>query len=287
MAMIGKVRRMRFRLKKSVREIAKAKTPAPKLAAGAREQPFRMLATTLEADPYLGRILTGRIVSGVARPGVTMKALARDGSEIERARITKVLAFRGLKRQAVDEAEPGDIVAIAGFSEASVADTLCALENDLVIPAQPIDPPTLAITISANDSPLAGREGDKVQSRVIRERLLRQAEGDVAIRVADAVGGDAAVVLGREVVRRDRRRHARRRRRIGLSTRHARRAAQSLRAGGCRHRWTLLHQSLWQRPDRAHRAGQTHHHRPALRRFRGCRQRLQNRRRNCGQRSAM
>ena len=171
--------------------------PAPKLEAGARENPFRMLATTLEADPYLGRILTGRIVSGVARPGVTMKALARDGAEIERARITKVLAFRGLKRQAVEEAEPGDIVAIAGFADASVADTLCELENDIVIPAQPIDPPTLAITISANDSPLAGREGDKVQSRVIRDRLLRQAEGDVAISVTDAEGGDAMEVAGR------------------------------------------------------------------------------------------
>ena len=174
-----------------------AHVPAPKLDAGARDLPFRMLATTQEADPYLGRILTGRIAAGVARPGVTMKALHADGSEIERVRITKVLAFRGLKRQPVEEAEPGDIVALAGFADASVADTLCALENEIVIPAQPIDPPTLAITISANDSPLAGREGDKVQSRVIRDRLIRQAQGDVAIRVKDTAEGDAMEVAGR------------------------------------------------------------------------------------------
>ncbi len=174
-----------------------AHVPPPALGEGAAAQPFKMLATTLEADPYLGRILTGRIVSGVARPGVTMKALRADGSEIERVRITKVLAFRGLKRQPVDSAEPGDIVALAGFRDASVADTLCDLENETIIPAQPIDPPTLAITISANDSPLAGREGDKVQSRVIRDRLLRQAEGDVAIRVRDTEDGDAMEVAGR------------------------------------------------------------------------------------------
>ncbi|HNR75932.1 MAG TPA: GTP-binding protein, partial [Parvularculaceae bacterium] len=112
-----------------------AHVPPPPIEENAKDQPFRMLATTLEADPYLGRILTGRIVAGVARPGVTMKALRRDGSEIERVRITKVLAFRGLKRQPVEAAEPGDIVALAGFSDASVADTLCDLENDIVIEA--------------------------------------------------------------------------------------------------------------------------------------------------------
>ncbi|MEX0644000.1 MAG: EF-Tu/IF-2/RF-3 family GTPase, partial [Parvularculaceae bacterium] len=174
-----------------------AHVPPPPIAEGAAEQPFRMLATTLEADPYLGRILTGRIYAGVARPGVTMKALDRDGGEIERGRVTKVLAFRGLKRTAVEEALPGDIVAIAGFSIASVADTLCDLTETRPLPAQPIDPPTLSVTISANDSPLAGREGDKVQGRVIRERLFRQAEGDVAIRVKDAPSGDGVEVSGR------------------------------------------------------------------------------------------
>ena len=114
-----------------------AHVPAPPVAAGAASSPFRMLATTLEADPYLGRILTGRIISGVARPGVTMKALHRDGEEVERARITKVLAFRGLKRQPIDEAFPGDIIAIAGYQAASVADTLCDLPVEEALPARP------------------------------------------------------------------------------------------------------------------------------------------------------
>ncbi|GAB4525932.1 MAG: translational GTPase TypA [Amphiplicatus sp.] len=174
-----------------------ARTPPPRVEKGAEALPFRMLATTLEADPFLGRILTGRIVSGVARPGAAMKALSRDGREIERARVTRVLAFRGLKRQPIEEAGPGDIVALAGFAKASVADTLCDPSVDGALPAQPIDPPTLSIFISANDSPLAGREGDKVQSRVIRERLMRQAEGDVAIRVSDTPGGEAFEVAGR------------------------------------------------------------------------------------------
>ena len=174
-----------------------AHVPPPPIAEGDAEKPFSMLATTLEADPFLGRILTGRVVSGVARPGVTFKALSRDGSEVERARITKVLAFRGLKRQPVEEAYPGDIVALAGYSKASVADTLCDLSLEEALPAQPVDPPTLSVTVAANDSPLAGREGDKVQSRVIRERLLRQAEGDVAIRVRETDNRDAFEVAGR------------------------------------------------------------------------------------------
>ncbi len=174
-----------------------ARVPPPALAEDAAARPFSMLATTLEADPFLGRILTGRVVSGSVKPGVTLKALSRDGAEIERVRITKVLAFRGLKRQPVDDAFPGDIVALAGFSKASVADTLCDLTASEALPAQPIDPPTLSVTIGANDSPLAGREGDKVQSRVIRERLLRQAEGDVAISVTETANKDAFEVAGR------------------------------------------------------------------------------------------
>ena len=164
---------------------------------GGADAPFRMLATTLEADPYLGRLLTGRVVAGVAKPNVTLKALSRTGELVEQARVSKVLAFRGLKRQPVEEAMPGDIIAIAGFSKASVSDTIGALEVETPLPAQPIDPPTLSITIGANDSPLAGREGDKVQSRVIRERLLRQAEGDVAITVTETESKDAYEVAGR------------------------------------------------------------------------------------------
>ena len=138
--------------------------PEPKQIAK-KDEPFQILNVLIESDPFLGRLLTGRIESGKAVPGMAIKALDRNGKEIERGRITKVLAFRGLKRSPVDEgAEAGDIVAIAGMSKATVADTLCALEVTEALPAQPIDPPTISMTVSVNDSPLAGREGDKVQS---------------------------------------------------------------------------------------------------------------------------
>jgi GTP-binding protein len=174
-----------------------ADVPRPKPVERAGDGfPFTMLVTTLEADPYLGRVLTGRIESGAITVNRPIKALARDGHVIERARATKVLSFRGLARVPTDRAEAGDIVAIAGLQTATVADTLCDMEVEAPLPAHPIDPPTLAITISVNDSPLAGREGDKVQSRVIRDRLLREAEGNVAIHVRDS--GEAAYeVAGR------------------------------------------------------------------------------------------
>jgi GTP-binding protein len=174
-----------------------ADVPPPKPVERAGDGfPFTMLVTTLEADPYLGRVLTGRIESGAITVNRPIKALARDGHVIERARATKVLSFRGLARVPTDRAEAGDIVAIAGLQTATVADTLCDIEVETPLPAHPIDPPTLAITISVNDSPLAGREGDKVQSRVIRDRLLREAEGNVAIHVRDS--GEAAYeVAGR------------------------------------------------------------------------------------------
>ncbi len=159
--------------------------------------PFSMLATTLAADPFLGRLLTGRIESGAVKTGQMVKALSRDGKEIERFRVSKVLAFRGLARQTIDEAEAGDIVSLAGMSKATVADTICDLSVGEAIPAQPIDPPTISVTFGINDSPLAGRDGDKVQSRVIRERLLREAESNVAIKVADTPGGEAFEVSGR------------------------------------------------------------------------------------------
>jgi GTP-binding protein len=168
--------------------------PAPKVEA---EGPFSVLVTTLESNPYLGRLLTGRIMSGTARPNMPIKALARDGSLIEQGRITKLLAFRGLERVPVDEASAGDIVAIAGMTEATVADTLCAPEVTVAIAAQPIDPATLAMTFSVNDSPLAGQEGDKVTSRVIWDRLAREAEGNVAIKVSQSSTKDAFEVAGR------------------------------------------------------------------------------------------
>jgi GTP-binding protein len=171
--------------------------PPPK-AETRQDEPFQMLSVLIESDPFLGRLLTGRIEAGKAVPGLAIKALSRDGKEIERGRITKVLAFRGLKRQPVDAgAEPGDIVAIAGLSKATVADTLCALDVVEPLPAQPIDPPTISMTVSVNDSPLAGREGDKVQSRVIRDRLLKEAESNVAIRVTETAEKDAYEVAGR------------------------------------------------------------------------------------------
>jgi GTP-binding protein len=163
-----------------------------------KDGPFQMLGVLIESDPFLGRLLTGRIESGKAVPGMAIHALDRDGKEIERGRITKVLAFRGLKRAPVDEgAEAGDIVAIAGLSKATVADTLCAMDVTTALPAQPIDPPTISMTVSVNNSPLAGREGDKVQSRVIRDRLLKEAESNVAIKVSETADKDAYEVSGR------------------------------------------------------------------------------------------
>jgi GTP-binding protein len=170
---------------------------SPPAAAARADEPARLLAVLIEADPYLGRVLTGRIESGRLTHGMAIKALSRDGGEIERGRISKLLAFRGLKRQGVDEASAGDIVAAAGLSKATVADTLVAPEVSDALPAQPIDPPTIAITVSINDSPLSGRDGDKVQSRVIRARLLAEAQANVAIRVAETADKDALEVAGR------------------------------------------------------------------------------------------
>ena len=161
------------------------------------EGPLRLLGTILEANPYLGRIVTGRITSGSAKPNQAVKVLDRTGKLVEEGRITKVLAFRGLERTAVEEAEAGDIVAIAGLPQATVAHTICAPEVTEPLPAQPIDPPTLAMTFRINDSPLAGTEGDKVQSRVIRERLFREAEGNVALRISETAEKDAFEVAGR------------------------------------------------------------------------------------------
>jgi len=168
--------------------------PGPTIEA---DKPFRMLVTTLESDAFLGRILTGRIHSGSIKPNTILKALSRDGSEIEQTRITKVLAFRGLERVSLDQAEAGDIVAVAGFKTATVADTICDQAVEWALPAQPVDPPTLAMTFAVNDSPLAGREGDKVTTRMIRARLMREAEGNVAIRVRDTENADSYEVAGR------------------------------------------------------------------------------------------
>jgi GTP-binding protein len=165
----------------------------PKVEEGS----FRMLGTILEANPYLGRIVTGRITSGTVNSNQIVKVIDRNGKQIEEGRVTKVLAFRGLDRTGVEEASAGDIVAIAGLPQATVSHTICAPEVTQALPAQPMDPPTLAMTFRINDSPLAGTEGDKVQSRVIRERLLREAEGNVALRVSESTEKDSMEVAGR------------------------------------------------------------------------------------------
>ncbi|WP_438991339.1 translational GTPase TypA [Lentibacter sp.] len=170
--------------------------PAPKQIARQNED-FSMLATTLGADAFVGRVLTGRVESGRLKVGATVQALSRVGQKIEQFRVTKIQAFRGLAQQDIEEALAGDIVSIAGMSKATVADTICALAVDTALPAQPIDPPTITVTFGINDSPLAGREGKKVQSRVIRDRLMKEAESNVAIKVTDTPGGEAFEVAGR------------------------------------------------------------------------------------------
>ena len=168
--------------------------PLPKpLALAGDSPPFKMLVTTLEADPYLGRVLAGRIDSGAITVNRQIKALNAKGDVVERARATKLLSFRGLARVPVERVEAGDMVAIAGLTDATVADTLCDINVEEPLHAQPIDPPPLAMPVSVNASPQAGREGDKVQSRVIRDRLLREAEGNVAIKVKETGEGSFEV----------------------------------------------------------------------------------------------
>ncbi|WEX09865.1 translational GTPase TypA [Chelativorans sp. AA-79] len=167
--------------------------PEPQVEDGA----FRMIGTILEANPFLGRIITGRIASGSIKPNQAVKVLARDGSLIEQGRISKILAFRGLERTAVEEAQAGDIVAIAGLSKGTVADTFCDPAVSQPMEAQPIDPPTVTMSFIVNDSPLAGTEGDKVTSRVIRDRLLKEAEGNVALKIEESADKDSFFVSGR------------------------------------------------------------------------------------------
>ena len=170
--------------------------PAPKQLKDI-DKPFTMLATTLGADAFIGRMLTGRVETGQLKTGEQVKALSRDGKLIENFRVTKIMAFRGLSQQPIDVAEAGDIVSIAGMAKATVADSIVATSVDTALPAQPIDPPTITITFGINDSPLAGRDGKKVQSRVIRDRLMKEAESNVAIKVTDTPGGEAFEVAGR------------------------------------------------------------------------------------------
>ena len=174
-------------------ELVRRHVPAPATEEGA----FQLLGTILEANPYLGRIVTGRITAGKIKPNDTVKVLDHEGKLVEQGRVSKVLAFRGLERVALDEAVAGDIVSIAGLPNATVAHTICAPEIDAPLPAQPIDPPTLSMTFRVNDSPLAGTEGSKVTGRMIRDRLLQEAEGNVALKVSESDERDSMIVAGR------------------------------------------------------------------------------------------
>lgn len=169
---------------------------APKVDVNA---PFTMLATTLSGDNFLGRILTGKIMSGKVKMNMPVKAISLDGKTIEQAKITKILAFRGVQKTPLEEAEAGDIVSIAGFSKATVGETLCDLSVTEALQAQPIDPPTLTMTFSVNTSPFAGKEGDraKLQSRVIWARLEKEAESNIALKIERSESNESFEVSGR------------------------------------------------------------------------------------------
>ncbi len=161
------------------------------------DAPFRMLGTLLEANPFLGRIITGRISSGTVKPNQSIKVIDREGNLVETGRVSKILAFRGIERQPIEQGEAGDIVSIAGLVKGSVADTFCDPSVETPIQAQPIDPPTVTMSFIVNDSPLAGTEGDKVTSRMIRDRLFKEAEGNVTLKIEESADKDSFFVSGR------------------------------------------------------------------------------------------
>ena len=175
-------------------ELVVAHVAAPQVD---KEAPFAMLATLLESDPFMGRILTGRVVSGTAKLNMPIKTLNLAGEQIEVGRLTKLQTFSGVERVPVEEAVAGDIISIAGTKVASVADTICDMKVTEAVPSTPIDPPTMAITISVNDSPLAGQEGSKVTNRMLYDRLMAEAETNVAITVTRSANNDAFEVGGR------------------------------------------------------------------------------------------
>ncbi len=159
--------------------------------------PFAMIASILDYDNFLGRVLTGRVEQGRPRLNMPLKVLRSDGTVVETGRLTKLMGFRGLDRVNIEEAEPGDIIAIAGMTDATIPDTICDPAVSGPLPATPVDPPTLAMTFRINDGPLGGREGKKVTSRQIRDRLFRETEGNVAIKVTESNESEAFEVAGR------------------------------------------------------------------------------------------
>ena len=162
-----------------------------------RDAPFQFLVTLLDRDNFLGRVLTGRVAAGTVRLNQPIHALDNDGKIVEQGRASKLLAFRGLERVPVEEAYAGDIISIAGMTEATVSNTIADLSVREPLHAQPIDPPTLSMRFAVNDSPMAGREGSKVTSRMIRDRLFREAESNVAIKVTESADKDSYEVAGR------------------------------------------------------------------------------------------
>jgi GTP-binding protein len=169
----------------------------PEPQVGSLDAPFAMIATMLDRDNFLGRVITGRVQQGRIKMNDAIKAIGPDGKVVEQGRASKLLTFRGLERVPVDEAQAGDIIAIAGIAEATVGHTFGSMDLAEPLQAQQIDPPTLAMTFTVNDSPLAGRDGDKVTSRMIRDRLLREAEGNVAIKITESASKDSFEVAGR------------------------------------------------------------------------------------------
>ena len=161
------------------------------------DQPFSMLVTLIENNAYLGRLVTGKIMSGSVKVNMPVKGITREGKQVENSRITKILAFRGIEREALTEAEAGDIISLAGMTQTTVSDTVCDPAVEIPLPALPIDPPTISMTFSVNNGPFAGKEGTKVTSRNIRERLFREAESNVAMKVKDGSTSDSFEVFGR------------------------------------------------------------------------------------------
>ena len=161
------------------------------------DKPFAMLATLLDSDPYIGRCLTGRVLQGKATLNAAVKAINLNGDQIETGRLTKLLRFEGTKRVPVDEVQAGDLICIAGLTKASVADTIGDPSITDALASTPIDPPTMSVTITVNDSPFAGQDGKKVTSTVIRERLLAEVETNVAITFAESDNKDAFEIGGR------------------------------------------------------------------------------------------
>jgi GTP-binding protein len=160
-------------------------------------KPFSMLVTLIENNPYLGRLVTGRVMTGSVKTNMPVKAMDMEGKPVESSRVTKILAFRGIERVPLDEASAGDIISVAGMVEATVSNTVCDPAVEQPLPAIPIDPPTISMSFAVNDGPFAGTEGKKVTSRAIRDRLFREAESNVAMKVKDGATADVFEVFGR------------------------------------------------------------------------------------------